>query len=306
MKSILGGDDLHKHTIVGIQIGSYPGNYEKNWTILSQKTEELILRENPYFIAFSELMTAPYFATLQDEKFFSYAETLNGPTVKRISEMAVTFGVHILGTLFEKAEENGQINYYNTAFICSPTRGLIGKYRKVHLPKLQSPNLSTDEKYYFERFGGGGKEFPVFILDNGIKVGILICFDRSFPEAWKALTLQCVDMIVVPTATFGFRKEFYVAELQIRAMENNVFVLGVNKAGTEQIQGEAVPRNHFGSSCLIDPFGELISQIGDEEWFSLVGEIDLNQLRRSKERIDWNEERKPDIYKNYLTNYIKI
>jgi beta-ureidopropionase len=301
-----GGEKMYKLKIAGVQIGSYPGNYDKNWAILTQKTEELILQENPYFIAYSELMTAPYFATVQDDKFFMYAETMNGPTVKKTTEMAVTFGVHILGTLFEKAEENGQLNYYNTAFICSPTRGLIGKYRKVHLPKVESPSLSTDEKYYFEQFGGGGKEFPIFTLDNGVKVGILICFDRSFPEAWKAVTLQGVNLVIVPTATFGFRKDLYVRELQIRAMENNVFVLGINKAGTEQIQEEATARYHFGNSCLINPFGEVITKIGDEDWSSLVGDIDLSETVSSKARINWNKERKPEIYQKYLNNYLKV
>ncbi|NHM32472.1 carbon-nitrogen hydrolase family protein [Neobacillus terrae] len=297
---------MYKCKFAGLQVGSYPGSYERNWTILAQKTEELILRERPYLISYSELMTAPYFGTIQDDKFFSYAETMNGPTVIKTTEMAVAYDVHILGTFFEKAEENGQNNYYNTAFICSPTKGLIGKYRKVHLPKLQSPSLSTDEKYYFEQFGGGGKEFPVFTLDNGLKVGILICFDRSFPEGWKALTVQGVDVVIVPTATFGFRKDLYVKELQIRAMENNVFVLGVNKAGIEQIQGEPSARHHFGNSCLIDPFGEVISQLEDEEWSYLVGEIDLSLAASSKGRINWNQERKPEIYQKYLKNYLKI
>jgi beta-ureidopropionase len=297
---------MKKYKFAGIQIGPYPGSYERNWTILSQRTEELILRESPYFISYSELMTAPYFATVQDEKFFSYAETMNGSTVKRTTELAVTFGVHILGTLFEKAEENGQINYYNTAFICSPTRGLIGKYRKVHMPMLKSPSLTTDEKYYFEQFGGGGKEFPTFTLDNGMKVGILICFDRSFPEAWRALTLQGVDLVVVPTATYGFRKDQYVQELQIRAMENNVFVLAVNKAGTEKIEEETMPRVHFGSSCLIDPFGQVITQANDEEWSSIIGEVNLTKISESRERVDWNKERKPDIYKSYINSCTKI
>lgn len=297
---------MQKIKIAGMQIGSYPGSYEKNWTILYQKTEELIFKENPYLIAYSELMTAPYFATIKDKKFFSYAETMDGPTVKNTIDMAVTFGVHILGTMFEKAEEDGQVNYYNTAFICSPTKGLIGKYRKVHLPKVNSPTLTTDEKYYFEQYGGGGREFPVFTLDNGLKVGILICFDRSFPEAWKALTLQGVDLVIVPTATFGFRKDLYVRELQIRAMENNVFVLGVNKAGTEKIEEESTPRYHFGSSCIIDPFGEVISQVGDAEWFSVIGEVDLTQKDKSLDRINWNDERKQDIYKNYLNKTISL
>lgn len=282
--------------IAGIQVGSYPGSYEKNWKILAQKTEELILRESPYLISYSEMMTSPYFAVVQDRKYFSLAEPINGPTVKRISEMAVTFGVHLLGTLFERAEEDGQINYYNTAFICSPTRGLIGKYRKVHLPKLESPTLTTDEKYYFEQYGGGGKDFPIFTLDNGIRLGILICFDRSFPEAWKALSLQNCDLIIVPTATYGFRKDLYVKELQIRAMENNVFVLAVNKAGTEQVEEEKIPRIHFGNSCLIDPFGEILAVGDDTEWSVIMGEINLFQRQISNARIDWNAERKPQLY----------
>jgi beta-ureidopropionase len=297
---------LQKYKIAGLQIGSYPGTYEKNWTILSQKVEEVIVRENPYLIAFSELMTAPYFATVKDEKFFAFAESMNGPTVKKTCEMAVTFGVHLVGTLFEKAEENGTINYYNTAFICSPTKGLIGKYRKVHLPKLQSPSLTTDEKFYFEQFGGGGNQFPVFTLDDGMKVGILICFDRSFPEAWKSISLQEVDLVIVPTATFGFRRDLYVKELQIRAMENNVFVLAVNKSGMEQLPEETTPRYHFGNSCLIDPYGEIISKASDEEWFSLVGEIELSKIQTSKARIDWNKERKTTIYNHYLNKNIKV
>ena len=297
---------MNKYKVAGIQIGAYPGTYEKNWSIISRKVEEVIVKEHPYLIAFSELMTAPYFGTVQDEKFFAYAETMSGPTVMKTCEMAVTFGVHIVATLFEKAEENGVTNYYNTAFVCSPTRGLIGKYRKVHLPKIQSPSLTTDEKYYFEQFGGGGKEFPTFTLDDGLRLGILICFDRSFPEAWKAVTLQGIDLVIVPTATFGFRKDLYVKELQIRAMENNVYVLGVNKAGTEQLPEEASARYHFGNSCLIDPFGEVITEAGDEEWQSLVGTIQLSTITDSKQRVDWNDERKPDIYQKYVTQTIKL
>lgn len=295
---------MKKFKVAGLQVGAYPGTYEKNWSILSRKTEDLIIRETPYLIAYSELMAVPYFAGVINDDFFSYAETMDGPTVNRLTEMSLTFGVHLIGTLFEKAEENGQTNYYNTAFVCSPTRGLIGKYRKVHLPKIDNATLKTDEKYYFEQFGGGGTEFPTFTLDNGMKIGILICFDRSFPEAWKALTLQDVDLVVVPTATYGFRKDLYVQELQIRAMENNVFVLGINKTGVEHMDGEALERNYFGYSCLIDPYGEVIDVAGDDEWSNVIGEVDLSLLGESKERVDWNRERKTDVYKNYLTNVL--
>lgn len=291
---------MRKYKIAGIQVGAYAGNYEKNWTKIYQTTEEVILKERPEVVAYSELMHVPYFASLKDDHFFSFAEEMKGHTVRKVSDIAVTFGVYIVGTLFEKEVTSQDVNYFNTAFICSPISGVIGKYRKVHLPCVNNTSLTTNEKYYFEKHGGGGKEFPVFTLDNGLKVGILICFDRSFPEAWRALSIQGVDLIIVPTATYGFRKDLFIQELQVRAMENNVFVLCVNKAGKEKLKGETKERHHFGSSCMINPFGEIIQFSNDEEWSSVVGVIDLKENNISRQRVDWNKERKPGVYHPYL------
>jgi beta-ureidopropionase len=144
--------------------------------------------------------------------------------------------------------------------------------------------------------------FPVFTLDNGFRMGILICFDRSFPEAWKALTLQGVDLIVVPTATYGFRKDLYLEELRVRALENNIYVMGVNKAGFEQLPEEGIPRTHFGQSCLIDPFGEKIAVAGEQEWTYVTGEIISAEIEKSKQRVNFLKERKREVYQKYITN----
>lgn len=288
--------------VCGIQLGSYPGDYESNIKIIRELTERVVINDSPDLIAFTELMTSPYFCNLTREENFSYAETINGKTVQTMLELSSMFNTHIVGTFFEMEEVDGQKNYYNSAFVCSPSRGLIGRYRKVHLPKINSQNLKTDEKFYFEARGGGGTEFPVFELDNGFRIGILICFDRSFPEAWRSYAVQGVDLVIVPTATYGFRKHLYVPELCVRAMENNVYVLGVNKAGRESLEGETVERIHFGSSCLIDPFGDVLQELDDQEWTYLVGEIDKDVLEASKQRIDWIKERKPHIYQKYLTH----
>src|SRR5699024_10456337 len=224
---------------------------------------------SPNLIAFSELMSSPYIGgNINSNNFNEYAETMEGDTVSQCVDLSLTYDTHVVGTLFEKEYVDHGVNYYNSAFICSPTKGVIGKYRKVHLPKVNSSDLVTDEKYYFEKFGKGGDEFPIFTLDNNYKVGILICFDRSFPEAWRCLSIQGVDLIIVPTATFGFRKDLFIEELKIRAMENNIHVLAVNKSGEERDRDGV--RNHFGNSCIIDPFGKIIKEIKNQPWGYLI------------------------------------
>lgn len=293
---------FEKMKVAGVQIGAFSGSYEENMENITALIQRVAEEERPDLIVCSELMTAPYFAavSIPDDAFFSYAEEMAGPTVQRIQALAEVTGAHIVGTLFEKEKVDTVYNYFNTAFVCSPTRGVIGRYRKVHVPKVEVSSMKTDEKYYFERFGGGGQELPVFTLDNGCKIGILICFDRSFPEAWKALAMQGTDLIVVPTATFGFRKDLYVEELRVRALENNVFVLGVNKAGEEHLLGEILNRKHFGLSCLIDPFGDKQAVANEDGWTYVSGMISSETIASAKSRIDFMKERKPDIYQKYL------
>lgn len=291
----------NKIKVSGIQVGPFPGNSERNWHKLELLLRKTVVKESPELVAFSELMTAPYFATVKEGKFFDmFSETMDGQTVQRCKELSLTYNIHIVGTLFERESIESMTNYYNTAFVCSPKRGLIGKYRKVHLPKVNSDSLTTDEKYYFESYGGGGNEFPVFTLDNGLRIGILICFDRSFPESWRALSIQGAELIIVPTAVYGFREELFVQELRVRAMENNVYVLAVNKSGAEEVEGESLTRHHFGHSCLINPYGDIISEIGGDDWSYLTGELDTLINQEARQRIDWIKERKTEVYKKYL------
>jgi len=286
--------------IAGIQAGSYEGE-SVFWEKFEESINELLKEEKPYLIALSELMHIPYFMVEKNDEEFKFAQTINGEVVTKTIEFSKKYNVHIVGTLFEK-EESPDVgyNYYNSSFVCSPTRGLLGTYRKVHLPKVNHPSLTTNEKYYFEQFGGGGKDFPIFTLDNGVKIGCLICFDRSFPEAWKCLSVQRAQIVVVSTATYGFRYDLYVKELQIRAMENNVFVLAVNKAGNEVYPQSAPKRANFGCSNIIHPKGDILELAGDTPWSSIKQAISISAVEDSKDLIDWTVERKPEVYKKYL------
>ena len=84
--------------------------------------------------------------------------------------------------------------------------------------------------------------------------------------------LAGAEVIALPVATYGFRRDAFRAELAVMAQQNHVFVVAVNKAGREQLPGESEPRDHFGLSCI------------------------LNRCAEANELLDWARDRRPDLY----------
>jgi len=212
--------------VLGIQPGTVTGDMTNEEYVNKQifLMEELVQKEKPYLVAFPEMMTGIYFGMVREKKWFQYAEDfLTGPTTQKMLEESKKLGIHIAYSLFEMAIEEGQKVYYNTMGLISPTRGVIGKYRKIHIPGGDLRYNPVYEKYYFK----SGNIVPVFELDNGIKTAMLICYDRSFPEIWRSYYLQKAQIIIVATCTMGLRSDMFVTELQTRALESHSFVLAL-------------------------------------------------------------------------------
>jgi len=210
---------MDKITIAGIQMGPYPGSYSANMDKAVEALERAVRLHAPQLVCFSEMMTGPYFCRIYNDEYFKFAEPVPGPTTEIMTAQAAKHKINIIATLFEEDDKK----YYNSAILLSPDGEIIGKYRKTHIPKSSSPIINSDEKYYFSP----GSELSVFRM-NGLKVGILICFDRSFPETFRVLTLKGADIIIVPVCSWGARADAFQAELQVRAVENQVFVMAVN------------------------------------------------------------------------------
>ena len=210
-------------------------------------------------------------------------------------------GVHIAYSLFEKAEENGKTVYYNTMGLVSPARGVIGKYRKIHIPGGDLRYNAVYEKYYFN----SGDKLPVFELDNGVKAAMLICYDRSFPEVWRTYYLKGAQIIIAATCTMGLRSDMFITELQTRALESHSFVIALNRAGDEQVENEPVPRHHFGKSFIANPLGNKVTEpLGDESWSYVSAELDMDEVTYASGRLNWERDRHPELYgvvsdKNY-------
>ncbi len=275
-------------TIAGIQMGPYPGSYASNIEKAVGALERAVAERSPDVVCFSEMMTGPYFCRVYDDSYFNFAESVPGPTTETFAAEARKHRINIVATAFEEDEGS----YYNTAMLISSKGELIGKYRKTHVPSSSSPIINSDEKYYFKP----GNELPIFDMD-GIKAGILICFDRSFPETFRVLALKGAEIVFVPVCSWGARADAFQSELQVRAMENEVFIAAVNKAGFERVEGEDGGRNHFGRSCIIGPMGDIEASIEVEPWGVVSATIDLEKRRLMKKTlVDWLAERRPELY----------
>ncbi|HSB84815.1 MAG TPA: nitrilase-related carbon-nitrogen hydrolase, partial [Ilumatobacteraceae bacterium] len=128
-------------------------------------------------ICFQELFYGPYFCQVQDTQYYSYTELIpDGPTTQRFCGVAKELGMVMVLPMYEH-EQAGV--YYNTAAVIDADGSYLGKFRKQHIPQTKG----FWEKFYF-RPGNGG--YPVFETAVG-KVGVYICYDRHFPEGWRAL-----------------------------------------------------------------------------------------------------------------------
>ena len=286
-----------KMRILGIQSGTAEPNQSGTDYVEKQIRfcEEQIEKEKPELVMFPEMMTGHYFGLVTDKRWFAAAESFyEGPTTSKMLNLAKKHNVHVCYSLFEK----DGTDYYNTMGLISPTRGVIARYRKIHIPGGDKRYDNICEKFYFK----SGCETPVVELDNGVRVAMMLCYDRSFPEIWRTYYFKHADLICVVACTMGIRFPMFVTELQTRALESHAYVMALNRAGVEQVEGEEKPRKHFGRSMIADPLGNLVDNREDESWSSVTAEIDTEQVIYARARLNWERDRHPEVYEGLMND----
>jgi predicted amidohydrolase len=137
-------------------------------------------RQGVQVIGLQEVFNTPYFPATIDDRWFESAEAVpDGPTTRAMCEAAKKHGMVIVSPVYERDRSGRR---YNTAAVIDADGEYLGKFRKIHIPKIGK----YDEKYYF---ADGDLGYPVFDTAIG-KVGVYICYDRHFPEGWRALALE--------------------------------------------------------------------------------------------------------------------
>ncbi|MCB5203600.1 carbon-nitrogen hydrolase family protein [Neorhizobium sp. T786] len=244
--------------IAGFQMRSAVGDVEANLEQLDKAAERASAAGARLLVA-PELALTGYGAA---DRFPDLASPADSPLTERLSEIATHRGLAIIAGF---AEKNGD-TVYNSALL-TDGRGQTSVYRKSHL-------YGPYERQWFR------PEAPSSVLAtvDGIKLGMLICYDVEFPENVRRLAKAGADLIVVPTALPTGWSGRFIAEhmIRVRAFENQVFVAYINHCGADA---------HFsyaGLSCIAAPDGRLLAEAPADGEALIFADVDSAAFAQSR------------------------
>jgi beta-ureidopropionase len=234
-------------------------------------------------VCFQELFYGPYFCQVQDPAFYAYAEEVPGPVTERFAAIAAETGMVMVLPVYEKEQEG---ILYNTAAVIDADGTYLGKYRKTHIPQVHG----FWEKFYFRP---GNLGYPIFDTAVG-RIGVYICYDRHFPEGWRALGLAGARIVFNPSATSrGLSMYLWSMEQPAAAVANEYFVGAINRVGTEDLGDN----DFYGSSYFVTPRGQYVEELGsDREPELVVRDLDMSILDETREQWQFYRDRRPEMY----------
>ena len=210
-----------------------------------------------------------------------HAEPIPGPSTAALTEFCARRGVHVVYGLLERDGEK----LYNACVLVGP-EGVVGSYRKIHLPYL-GVDMFADP---------GDRPFAVHQAGD-LKIGMHICYDAGFPESCRVLALLGADLLVLPTNWPAHAECAAEHMMATRAMENVVFCLAVNRVGEERgftfIGRSSIMNTNGARLAFANPAGEEI----------IVADIDPTNARMKrqvrvagKHEINRIADRRPAFY----------
>lgn len=234
-------------------------------------------------LCLQEIFNTPYFCPGQDKHWYQSAETVPGPTVEQMQEIAKKHSMVIVVPIYEK-EQSGVL--YNTAAVIDADGSYLGKYRKNHIPHTSG----FWEKFFFKP---GNLGYPVFETRYA-KVGVYICYDRHFPEGARILGLNGAEIVYNPSATVaGLSQYLWKLEQPAHAAANGYFMGCINRVGEEK------PWNlgkFYGSSYFVDPRGQIFAQASEDKDELLIAEFDLDMIDEVRATWQFYRDRRPETY----------
>ena len=258
---------------------------------------EQAAQDGANIICLQELFTGPYPCQAEDHRMFDLAESIPGPTIDRLTEVARRLQVVIVAPIFERRAAGV---YHNTAVVIDADGTLAGKYRKMHIP---------DDPLFYEKFyfapGDSGFE-P--IQTKYAKLGVGICWDQWFPEAARLFALAGAEILLYPTAIGWIddeKEEFgdgqydaWMTSMRAHAISNGVFLGAPNRVG---IEGRL---EFWGSSFIASPRGEVIAQGNHGDDCLVTADCALDELDLVRTHWPFLRDRRIDAYEGLLKRWI--
>lgn len=242
------------------------------------------------FLCFPELALTEYFCTVirdSDSTEWYFETEMPSPLTKPLFKAAKEAGMSFV---LPYAEKDGD-KYFNSSVIVGEDGQVVGKYRKVHIPGTVEPKEEGNNILEKRYFTPGDMGFPV--VDAGIaKIGVQICYDRRFPESFRALGINGAEIICTPYNTPAFdgdvEKGIDGSDMCIRsaAYYNGCFAIGVGKGGVEN------DVRFIGGSLIVGPSGQILARATSDGDELITATIDLDEITTERKTAD----RRPSEY----------
>jgi predicted amidohydrolase len=260
--------------LAGVQMDVTLGDVEGNLRRIRQSCDQAA-QAGARLVLFPECATSGYCFGSAAEAL-PYALTADAPQWQEVAHPKVH---SVIGFLEREGER-----LYNAAALVGPT-GVEAVYRKVHLPHIGVDRFVSP----------GDRPFAVQEVD-GVRIGMHICYDGSFPEAARVLTLLGADLLLLPT-NWPMSAKMVVPLCLARAVENHVYYAAINRIGSER------GYTFIGQSQILAPGGEILAQADGTTETILYATIDPEQARNKKlvriageHHIDRLADRRPQWY----------
>ena len=280
---------------------SNQGSAEANLDVIGTRIAEAA-GNGAKLVLLQELHNGAYFCQHQCVTEFENAEPIPGPTTERLSALAKTHGVVIVGSLFER---RGAGLYHNTAVVLEKDGSLAGKYRKMHIP--DDPGFN--EKFYFTP---GDMGFHPIDTSVG-RLGVMVCWDQWYPEGARLMALAGADLLLYPTA-IGWdptdeqdekdrQRGAWILSHRGHAVANGLPVLSCNRVGHEPSPIGRSGIDFWGSSHVLGPQGEFLAEASTDKPQVLMADVDLRRSEDVRRIWPFLRDRRIDAYGDLLKRY---
>ena len=236
----------------------------------------------------AELIVLPekWTAIGSDEQVRAAAEPLEGPTLGWARALARELGVELVAGSFVETLE-GTEKLANTSVHVDRRGELRAVYRKLHMFDVEVEGRAYRESDLEE----AGSEIVLSHTDEGVELGLSICYDLRFPELYRILAVRGARILIVPAAfTLATTRDHWETLLRARAIENQAFVIAANQIG-EHPAG----MRSGGRSMIVDAWGLVLAQAADEPTH-IVAELDLERQREIRSALPSLANRRDDAY----------
>ncbi|MGH9375185.1 MAG: carbon-nitrogen hydrolase family protein [Terriglobia bacterium] len=223
-------------------------------------------------------LTGYCFESLEEAR--PVAESIPGPSTGSIARVARELDCTVVVGMLESSGTK----LFNSAAVIGP-EGVHGKYRKIHLPYIGADRFATP----------GDIPFPVFATRHG-KIGVVICYDCSFPESGRSIKLNGADLLAIPT-NWPSSSDTFQHVPSVRAMENHIIVAAADRVGKER------GFTFAGHSQIIDFSGITLKEASETEEVVLDAQVDMDAASRNRVirsaglyEFDRIADRRPEMY----------